>query len=71
MEQDILTEQLTRKGSMTTKPWLMSPSERATWESQIQKNTRAYLFSIGQPLVYKKNGRYIAEYADGSIKELE
>ena len=45
-----------------------SPAEREEWELRRQAETRAYLFSIGQPLVYKKNGHMIAEYADGRVK---
>ncbi len=65
---DIPEEQLVKKGKMIKAPWTMAPAEREEWELRRQAETRAYLFSIGQPLVYKKNGHMIAEYADGRVK---
>jgi hypothetical protein len=70
MEQDIPLELMVKKGKMTKKPWLMTPAERGEWLSSMQKGAKAYLFSIGQPMVYKKGGDFIAEYADGSTKVL-
>jgi len=55
---------------MTTPPWDMTPSERDAWELRMQAEARIYLFSIGQPLVYEKQGRMVAEYADGTTREL-
>jgi|EndMetStandDraft_4_1072995.scaffolds.fasta_scaffold00531_14 hypothetical protein len=71
MEQDIPLELMVKKGKMTKKPWLMSPAERGEWFGSIQKEAKAYLFSIGQPVVYKKGENFIAEYADGSTKVLK
>lgn len=48
----------------------MGAEELSVWEEQEKINVRDYLFSIGQPLIYEKNGIMIAEYADGRIKEL-
>jgi hypothetical protein len=31
---------------------------------------KKHLFSIGQPLVYEKDGNMIAEFADGRIENL-
>ncbi|BAU52097.1 hypothetical protein [Mucilaginibacter gotjawali] len=60
-------EQLMRKGTMTKSPFKMTFEEEKEWQIQKQKEAKAYLFSIGQPLVYKKDGVMIAEYADGRI----
>ncbi|MDB5090955.1 MAG: hypothetical protein JWR09_4949 [Mucilaginibacter sp.] len=71
MEQEIPLELMLKKGKMIQKPWLMSSAERTKWLSDMKQEAKAYLFSIGQPLVYKKDGHYIAEYADGSTKMLK
>jgi len=52
---------------MTMEPWKMTPAERDEWELRMQAEAKNHLFSIGQPLVYEKEGRMIAEYADGKI----
>jgi hypothetical protein len=56
---------------MTKSPFLMTAEEREEWEVLMQAKTRAYLFSIGQPLVYIRDGQMIAEYADGKIEILD
>ncbi len=68
---EIPVEQLVKKGKMTREPWKMTPEERNEWELLMQAEAKDYLFSIGQPLVYEKEGLMIAEYADGRIKELK
>jgi len=55
---------------MIIEPWNMTPAERNDWELRMQAEAEAYLFSIGQPLVYEKEGLMIAEYADGNIQIL-
>ena len=60
-------EQLMRKGTMTKSPFKMTLEEEREWQVQKQLEAKAYLFSIGQPLVYEKDGIMIAEYADGRI----
>ena len=60
-----------KKGKMHKKPWLMTPAERAIWSAKMQTEAREYLFSIGQPLVYKRDNHYVAEYANGSVKIIE
>ena len=65
---EIPEEQLMRKGTMTKSPFKMTLEEEREWQAQKQLEARAYLFSIGQPLVYEKDGVMIAEYADGTIK---
>ncbi|WPU97775.1 hypothetical protein SNE26_17245 [Mucilaginibacter sp. cycad4] len=71
MAQDIPLDSILKKGKMTRKPWLMTPAERADWLAKMQNEAKEYLFSIGQPLVYKKDGRFLAEYADGTTKVLK
>jgi hypothetical protein len=65
---DIPEEELVRKGKMTKSPFDMTFEEEKEWRIQKQAETREYLFSIGQPLVYEKDGVMIAEYADGQVK---
>ena len=67
---EIHEETLVKEGRMEKSPLDMTCAERKDWYEQIQKNARAYLFSIGQPLVYKADGTMIAEYADGTIENL-
>jgi hypothetical protein len=66
----ISDEQFIKKGRMKKSPLSMNPAELEAWEKQETAYVRNYLFSIGQPLVYEKNGVMVAEYADGHIKKL-
>ena len=59
-----------KKGEMTKDPFTMTSEELTAWREQSMLKIRKHLFSIGQPLVYKTNGHYVAEYADGTIKQL-
>ena len=54
-----------RKGRMTKSPFKTTFEEEKAWRIEKQRKARVFLFSIGQPLVYKKDGVMIAEYADG------
>jgi hypothetical protein len=67
---EIPEEELVRKGKMTKSPFDMTFEEEKEWRVQKQIEARAFLFSIGQPLVYEKDGVMIAEYADGTIKRI-
>lgn len=60
-----------RTGTMTKRPSEMTVSELKIWHEQGEKEIRAYLFSINQPLIYAKNGVMIAENKDGSIEILQ
>jgi hypothetical protein len=71
MEQDIPLDLLIKKGKKPANFDQMTPEEYQKWERSMQKEAEAYLFSIGQPLVYKKDGEYIAEHADGNISILK
>jgi hypothetical protein len=64
---EIPEEELVRKGKMTKSPFDMTFEEEKAWRIEKQAEAQAFLFSIGQPLVYKKDGVMIAEYADGRI----
>jgi len=59
-----------KRGEMTKDPFTMTGEELAAWKEQSKRETRERLFAIGQPLVYKTNGHFVAEYADGTIKQL-
>jgi hypothetical protein len=67
---EIPEEELVRKGKMTKSPFDMTFEEEKEWRNRRQAEAQAYLFSIGQPLVYEKNGHMIAEYADGRTKRI-
>ncbi len=64
---EIPEEELLRKGKMTKSPFKMTFEEEKAWRIEKQAEAQAFLFSIGQPLVYEKDGVMIAEYADGRI----
>ncbi len=57
-------------GEMPKPIYSMTANERKAYYEAAAIKTREYLFSIGQSLVYRKNGRMIAESADGSIEVL-
>lgn len=64
MKNDIQYQQ----GRMIKDPRTMQPEEQAEWQRQCAQHAREYLFSIGQPLVYRRSdGHTVAEYADGRI----
>jgi len=65
---EIPEEELLRKGKMTKSPFDMTMEEEKQWQIEKQEEAKAYLFSIGQPLVYEKNGVMIAEYSDGRVE---
>jgi hypothetical protein len=55
-------------GKMVKDPRSMNNKERSLWQKQCAENAREYLFSIGQPLVYKRqDGHIVAEHKDGQI----
>lgn len=55
-------------GTLKKPIYEMAPQEREEFYQGMEQEARTYLFSIGQPLVYEKNGKIIAEYADGTSK---
>jgi hypothetical protein len=46
----------------------MTPEEREEFYKLSALKVRQRLFKIGQPFVYEKEGKIVAEYADGTIK---
>lgn len=69
-QHDIPLEVTVKKGEMNKSPFQMTSAELENWHRENKAEARKYLFSIGQPLVYEKDGRMIAEFADGRIKNL-
>lgn len=67
---EITDEGLIKKGKMKKHPILMTEVELKTWKENMKVDIRQHLFSIGQPLVYEKDGVMIAEYSDGRIKNI-
>jgi hypothetical protein len=57
-----------REGTMTKSPWDMDDAEYEIWQEEFKKDTREYLFSIGQPLVYVYGDKTVIEYKDGTIE---
>ncbi|MGG7665400.1 hypothetical protein [Dyadobacter sp. BHUBP1] len=55
-------------GHRTNDPCSMTREERSQWQQQLAVNARDYLFSIGQPLVYKRDGHVVVEHKDGRIQ---
>lgn len=55
-------------GRRTNDPRSMTPEERSKWQQQLASNARDYLFSIGQPLVYKRDGHIVAEDKNGRLQ---
>ncbi|MBO9637635.1 MAG: hypothetical protein J7576_05660 [Siphonobacter aquaeclarae] len=49
-------------------PRHMTSEERVRWQKEMAEDAREYLFSIGQPLVYRKQGHIVAEHRDGRIQ---
>jgi hypothetical protein len=49
----------------------MTRTEKKDWTARCEREAREYLFSIGQPLVYRRaDGQMVAEYKDGVIEVL-
>lgn len=57
-----------KTGRRTNDPHSMTQEERSQWQQQLAANARDYLFSIGQPLVYKRDGHIVAEHKDGRLQ---
>nr|WP_295934188.1 hypothetical protein [uncultured Dyadobacter sp.] len=61
-----------KSGIMKKRPSVMTANELMEWKREAFERAKAYLFSIGQPLVYfQKDGTAVAEYADGRIEAVE
>ena len=55
-------------GTMTKVIAEMNPEEYKAWQIEANKEVRRTLFAKNMPLVHKKDGHVVAEYADGSIE---
>jgi len=55
-------------GTLKKPIYEMTPEEREEFYRKINLKVRQRLFKIGQPFVYEKEGKVLAEYADGTIK---
>ena len=55
-------------GTLQKPIYEMTPHEREAFYKEMKTEARNHLFSIGQPWVYEKNGKILAECADGTIK---
>ena len=67
MDIMIKEEDILKKGMKQDDFFQMTDEGKKQWKEQFVARTKAYLFSIGQPLVYEKDGKMIAEYEDGKV----
>jgi hypothetical protein len=56
------------RGEMTKNIIEMNADELQEWEKEINQKIRKTLFAINMPLVHKKDGKIVAELADGTIE---
>ncbi len=56
------------RGTMTKIIAEMTPEEYKAWQIEAKIEVRRTLFAKNMPLVHRKNGRVVAEYADGRIE---
>ena len=54
-------------GTLQKPIYEMSAEEKSAFYKEMNIKIRKRLFSIGQPMVYKKGANVVAEYADGTI----
>lgn len=55
-------------GTLKKPIYEMAPQEREEFYKKSILKVRQRLFNIGQPFVFEKEGKILAEYADGTIK---
>lgn len=61
-------EVVSKIGLMQKRPAKMNMDELRQWKKDSYERAKAYLFSIGQPLVYyNADGKAVAEYEDGTV----
>jgi len=70
MEQVTQIELPIKRGKLPANFDDMSVEEINAWQKVMKKEAEEYLFSIGQPLVYKEEGHMIARHADGTIERI-
>ncbi len=66
-EKNSISTIATYQGKLEKSLAQMTPQQREVHYKSMSIRTREYLFSIGQPFVYKNNSHILAEYADGKI----
>ena len=63
---------ISKVGIMVKHPDEMNAYELKEWKKKSFERAKAYLFSIGQPLVYYlSDGTPVAEYEDGRIEAVK
>lgn len=68
MNNDVVS----KTGLMEKRPAKMNVDELRQWKKDSYERAKAYLFSIGQPLVYyNADGRAVAEYEDGTVMPVQ
>lgn len=70
MENFIKESLLIKKGRGSHSPYDLSQMNEQANLEQVEKGIRAYLFSLGQPLVYEKDDSLLVEYPDGSLERI-
>jgi len=70
MEDFIKESLLIKKGCGSRSPYDLSQMNEQANMEQMEKGIRAYLFSLGQPLVYEKSGSLWTEDADSRLKRI-
>lgn len=63
-----MSEILLKIGEQVRDPREMTREELDKWHEQLAQDARKYLFSIGQPLVYERDGHVLAEHNDGRVE---
>lgn len=56
------------KGTMKKDIAEMTPDEYKAWQFAANIEIKRFLFAKNMPLVHKKDGHVVAEYADGRIE---
>lgn len=56
------------RGTMTKVIAEMNPEEYKAWQIEVNAKVKRTLFAKNMPLVHKKDGHVVAEYADGRIE---
>jgi hypothetical protein len=68
MKNDVVS----KTGLVQKRPAKMSMEELRQWKKDSYERAKAYLFSIGQPLVhYNADGKAVAEYEDGTVMPVQ
>ncbi len=55
------------KGTLKKPIYEMTAEEREDFYREVSIKIRERLFKLKQPYIYSKNGKIVAEYADGTV----